>query len=50
MHATDLFDSMLSLVDIFTFTLRAITPNMWPVFEQIHRLFKSITVDYLDGA
>jgi hypothetical protein len=45
----DLFDAMFSLVDIFTFTLRAITPSMWPMFESMYKLFKSIAVDYLDG-
>jgi hypothetical protein len=45
----DLFDAMFSLVDIFTFTLRTITPSMWPVFEIMYKLFKSTAIDYLDG-
>lgn len=40
---------MFSLVDIFTFTLRTITPSMWPVFESMYKLFKTIAIDYLDG-
>jgi hypothetical protein len=45
----DLFDAMFTLVDVFTFTLRVITPSMWLVFESMHRLFKSVAIDYLDG-
>ncbi|THU92451.1 ARM repeat-containing protein [Dendrothele bispora CBS 962.96] len=44
----DLFDNMYELVDTLTFKLRAISPNMWPVFEATYKLFKSDAVDFLD--
>lgn len=40
---------MYELVDSLTFKLRAISPNMWPVFELTYKLFKSDAVDFLDG-
>ena len=46
---TDLLDNMYELVDSLTFKLRAIAPNMWPVFELTYKLFKSDAVDFLDG-
>lgn len=45
----DLFDNMYDLVDMLTFKLRSISPNMWPVFELTYKLFKSDAVDFLDG-
>lgn len=45
----DLFDNMYELTDSLTFKLRAIAPNMWPVFELTYKLFKSDAVDFLDG-
>ena len=45
----DLFDNMYELADSLTFKLRAIAPNMWPVFELTYKLFKSDAVDFLDG-
>ncbi len=48
-NATELFDSMFTLVDSFTFTLRQITPNMWTVFEHMYDAFKAVAIDYLDG-
>ncbi|KAG6854284.1 hypothetical protein C0991_008532 [Blastosporella zonata] len=44
----DLFDNMYDLVDSLTFKLRSIPPNMWPIFEETYRLFKSDAVDFLD--
>ncbi|KAK7462279.1 Nonsense-mediated mRNA decay protein 5 [Stygiomarasmius scandens] len=44
----DLFDNMYELVDSLTFKLRAISPNMWPVFEATYKLFKSDAVDFLE--
>ncbi|KAK7054442.1 Nonsense-mediated mRNA decay protein 5 [Paramarasmius palmivorus] len=44
----DLFDNMYDLIDSLTFKLRAISPNMWPVFEITYRLFKSDAVDFLE--
>ncbi|KAG6919218.1 hypothetical protein DXG01_008013 [Tephrocybe rancida] len=44
----DLFDNMYELVDSLTFKLRSIAPNMWPIFEQTYKLFKSDAVDFLD--
>lgn len=45
----DLFDNMYDLVDSLTFKLRAISPNLWPVFELTYNLFKSDAVDFLEG-
>ncbi|KAJ7490549.1 armadillo-type protein [Mycena latifolia] len=44
----DLFDNMYDLVDSLTFKLRAISPNLWPVFELTYELFKSDAVDFLE--
>ncbi|KAJ7214009.1 armadillo-type protein [Mycena pura] len=44
----DLFDNMYDLVDSLTFKLRAIAPNLWPVFELTYKLFKSDAVDFLE--
>ncbi|KAH9924352.1 ARM repeat-containing protein [Epithele typhae] len=44
----DLLDNMYDLVDMLTFKLRNISPNMWPVFELTYKLFKSDAVDFLD--
>ncbi|KAJ7075775.1 armadillo-type protein [Mycena belliarum] len=44
----DLFDNMYDLVDSLTFKLRAISPNLWPVFELTYNLFKSDAVDFLE--
>lgn len=46
---TDLFDSVFSLVDIFTFTLRKIAPSMWVIYENMYKLFKTDAADYLEG-
>ncbi|KAF7299860.1 Importin N-terminal domain-containing protein [Mycena chlorophos] len=46
--ALDLFDNMYELVDSLTFKLRAISPNLWPVFELTYKLFKSDAVDFLE--
>ncbi|KAF8327473.1 armadillo-type protein [Cantharellus anzutake] len=47
-QVVEAFDSVFSLVDTFTFTLRQITPNMWSVFEHIYKVFKEVAIDYLD--
>ncbi|KAJ7606560.1 armadillo-type protein [Mycena polygramma] len=44
----DLFDNMYDLLDSLTFKLRAISPNLWPVFELTYNLFKSDAVDFLE--
>ncbi|PSR70855.1 hypothetical protein PHLCEN_2v13296 [Hermanssonia centrifuga] len=44
----DLFDNMYELVDSLTFKTRAISPNMWPIFELTYKLFKSDAIDFLD--
>jgi len=41
---------MYDLVDSLTFKLRAIAPNLWPVFELTYKLFKSDAVDFLEGS
>jgi hypothetical protein len=48
-HRADLFDNMYDLVDVLTFKLHDISPNMWPVFELTYELFKSDAIDFLDG-
>lgn len=40
---------MYDLVDTLTFKLHAVSPNMWPVFEQTYKLFKTDAVDFLEG-
>lgn len=47
--ALDLFDNVYDLVDVLTFKLHAISPNMWQVFELTYKLFKSDAIDFLDG-
>ncbi|KAF9493565.1 ARM repeat-containing protein [Pleurotus eryngii] len=44
----DLFDNAFDLVDSLTFKSRAISPNMWPIFEETYKLFKAEAVDFLD--
>jgi len=44
----DLFDNMYDLIDSLTFKTRSISPNMWPVFEQTYKLYKSDAVDFLE--
>ncbi|KAL4253351.1 Armadillo-like helical [Pleurotus pulmonarius] len=44
----DLFDNTFDLVDSLTFKSRAISPNMWPIFEETYKLFKAEAVDFLD--
>jgi hypothetical protein len=46
----DLFDNMYDVVDSLTFKLRAISPNLWPVFELTYNFFKSDAVNFLEGA
>ena len=41
---------MYDLIDNITFKLRAIVPNMWPIFELTYELFKSDAVGFLDGS
>jgi hypothetical protein len=45
----DLFDNMYDLVDVLTFKMHTIAPNMWSVFELTYNLFKTDAVDFLDG-
>jgi len=40
---------MYDLVDALTYKLRAISPNMWPVFELTYKLFKHDAIDFLEG-
>jgi hypothetical protein len=40
---------MYDLVDNLTFKLHSISPNLRPVFELTYELFKSDTVDFLEG-
>ncbi|TDL17754.1 ARM repeat-containing protein [Rickenella mellea] len=44
----DLFDNMYDLVDSLTFSLRRISPNMWPIFELTYKLFKSDAIDFIE--
>lgn len=45
----DLFDTIYDLVDSLTFKIKAISPNMWPIFETTYKLFKTDAVDFLEG-
>ena len=45
----DLLDNVYELVDTLTFHMRAITPEMWRVFELTYALFKSDGIDFLEG-
>ncbi|KAJ7755085.1 hypothetical protein B0H14DRAFT_3512404 [Mycena olivaceomarginata] len=47
----DSFDNMhmYNLVDSLTFKLRAISPNLWPVFELMYNLFEPNAADSLEG-
>lgn len=48
-HFLDLFDHMYDLADSLTFTMRSISPNMWPVYELSYDLFKKDAHDFLEG-
>jgi len=45
----DVLDHALDLVDSLTFNTKAISAEMWPIFEQIYHLFKNSTIDFLEG-
>lgn len=45
----DVLDHALDLVDSLTFNTKTIPPEMWPIFEEIYKLFKNGVVDFLDG-
>lgn len=45
----ELYDNMFDLVDGLTFTLRVITPSLWPVFEVTYQRYKTNAADFLDG-
>ena len=49
MAIVDLYDNVYDLVDSLTFKLKAISPNMWPVFELTYKVFKAEAVDFLEG-
>lgn len=46
----DLLTNAYDLVDSLTFTVRSISPSMWPIFELTYKLFKSEAEDFLEGA
>lgn len=46
---TDVLDHALDLVDSLTFNTKSIAPEMWPIFEQIYKLFKNNVIDFLEG-
>ena len=39
----------MDLVDSLTFNTKVIPPEMWPIFEQIYKLFKNNVIDFLEG-
>jgi hypothetical protein len=45
----DVLDHALDLVDSLTFNSKSIGPEMWPIFEQIYKLFKNNVIDFLEG-
>ncbi|PVF92855.1 ARM repeat-containing protein [Serendipita vermifera] len=44
----DVLDHTLDLVDSLTFNTKTITEEMWPIFEQIYKLFKNNVIDFLE--
>lgn len=44
-----MLDHALDLVDSLTFNTKAIPPDMWPILEEIYKLFKNGVIDFLDG-
>ena len=46
---TELYDDIFDMIDALTFHRRAIGPRMWPIFELIHKTFKSDALDYFDS-
>ncbi|KAG8804908.1 hypothetical protein FRC17_005833 [Serendipita sp. 399] len=44
----DVLDHALDLVDSLTYNMKGISPDMWPIFEQMYKLFKNNAVDFLD--
>ncbi|KAF8576887.1 ARM repeat-containing protein [Ramaria rubella] len=46
--ALDLLSNVYDLVDSLTFTLRRISPCMWPIYELTYKLFKADAVDFLE--
>lgn len=44
----DVLDHALDLVDSLTFNLKTISPDMWPIFEQMYKLFKGNVIDFLE--
>jgi hypothetical protein len=47
--SSDVLDHTLDLVDSLTFNTKVITEEMWPIFEQIYKLFKNNVIDFLEG-
>lgn len=45
-----MLDHALDLVDSLTFNTKAIPGEMWPIFEEIYKLFKNGVIDFLDGS
>ncbi|KAG2009602.1 importin alpha re-exporter, variant 3 [Coprinopsis cinerea AmutBmut pab1-1] len=44
----DLFDNVYELIDSLTYHLKAISPNMWRVFELTYSVFKNEALDFLE--
>ena len=49
LNRLDVLDHALDLVDSLTFNLKTISPDMWPIFEQMYKLFKGNVIDFLEG-
>ena len=49
MPVLDLLSNVYDLADSLTFSLRRISPCMWPIYELTYKLFKSDAVDFLEG-
>ncbi|KAF9586050.1 hypothetical protein BGW38_010110 [Lunasporangiospora selenospora] len=45
---TDLFDGVFEIIDSCTFSAKAISANMWGVFELIYKTFKDVGIDYIE--
>ncbi|KAG0315466.1 hypothetical protein BGZ97_008202 [Linnemannia gamsii] len=44
----DLFDGVFEIIDSCTFSGKAISPNMWGVFELIYKTFKESALDFME--
>ncbi|KAF9981705.1 hypothetical protein BGZ65_003657 [Modicella reniformis] len=44
----DLLDGVFEIIDSFTFSAKAISTNMWGVFELIYKIFKDSALEFME--